>query len=337
MGRSESATFAMTVDVGTDPEWDRATREGLGSVYQLVEDDDGAERVTWGGLVMKRDFGLGNAVNLAVSTHEIYLDGRYTGTYKATGRDQNLIMADLVNIAAGANSSAPTLPGLPFQTVIVGGPGAVRDRAYADTDDKTVFAALDELAHVDGGPQWRLTWQRLHGPERIVPVVEIGTRLGVARQPGMAAPVAWSPRQITSASLSRAWGGASGGNLVTATSTGSGTGARPQSVPKAGPVDGRPVWEYRYAPSTSITTQAVLDSHAAATLAQIRSGSQAVAFTVSRATGPRLLVDYDLGDDADVIFDGPLFPTPLAVSGQIVSYDCDADTVTPILSTSGSL
>jgi len=335
MGRSESATFTLTVDASTDPNWELATREGLGSLYAIVLDDDGAERVAWGGIVMRRDLGLGNAVTIAAATHEVYFDGRFSGAYTAVGRDQNLMMADFVRIASLPLPAAPLLPGLPFRTVIVGPPGAPRDRTYADTDDKTVFAVMDELAHVEGGPQWMLTWQRLHGPERIVPVVVIGTRIGNARMPGMGAPVAWSPTADISGSLSRSWAAGAGANAVVATSTGTGTGARPQSPVQFGPPDGRPVWEFRFSPSTSITTQSVLDSHARAKLATTRNGAQTVSFTASRATGPRLGIDFDLGDDADVIIDGPLFPAPVTVSGQIESYDFTEDTVTPFLATAG--
>ena len=333
MGRSESATFTLTVTDATDPNWELATREGLGSLYALVTDDDGADRVVWGGLVMKRDLSLGNTVTIAAATHEIYLDGRYTGAYVATGRDQNLMMADFVGVASRPVPTVPSLPGLPFQTVIVGAAGALRDRAYNDWDDKTVFAVMDELAHVIGGPQWLISWQRLHAPERIVPVVMIGTRLGNARMPGLAAPVAWSPKADVTGTLSRSW--SAGANIVTATSTGSGTGVRPQSPPQAGTADGRPAWEYRFAPSTSITSTGTLTDHATAQLAQMRNGAQTLTFTASRATGPRLGIDFDLADDADVILDGPLFPTPLTVQGQIVSYDFDGDTVTPILATPG--
>ena len=332
MGRYESQTFQLVVTDKTDPSWLAATREGAGAVIGYVG-EPGDERVVWGGIVLRRERGLDNRVKLTAVTPEGYLDGRYTGDYSVTGRDQNLIMSDLIGKAAAGHPSAAGSSGWPFTVRIVGGAGTARDRTYADKDDKTLYSALDDLAGAEGGPQWMTGWEWQHNPERIVATATVGTRVGVAKTAGLSAPVSFTSRMMTAAAHVSDYSPGNGGNVVTAVSSGEGD-ARPQQ--SAGVYQpGRPVWEVRFTPSTSITNTATLLGHARARLGTIANGSQVVSCTLARAAAPRLGIDWDLGDDATVTIDGPLFASPITTTAQVVGYDIDADTITPYLAQDG--
>lgn len=337
MGRYESQTFQLVVTPQTDPSWMAATREGAGALIAYVG-EPGAERVIWGGIVLKRERGLDNRVKLTAVTPEGYLDGRYTGDYSVTGRDQNLIASDLIGKAALGHASAPGSGGWPFTVRVVGGAGVARDRTYADKDDKTLFSALDQLSGAGSesgaaGPQWMTGWEWQHGPDRIVVVATVGTRVGAAKTAGLSAPVAFTPGMMTTASHVADYSPGNGGNVVTAVSSGEGEDRPQQTAGVYQP--GRPVWEVRFTPSTSITNLATLLGHATERLGTIANGSQVITCTLARAGAPRVGIDWDLGDDADVTIDGPLFPEPITTTAQIVGYDLDADSITPYLAQDG--
>lgn len=330
MGRYESQTFTLTVDPRTDPAWLFATTPMQGALIAYTG-DPGQEVVEWGGIITRRKRSLGNTVELSAATPECYLDRRFTGDYSVTGRDQNLILSDLVTIATQGDPAVPGSTGWPYRVDILGGAGTARDRSYADKDDKTLYSAIDELAHVDDPPQWATGWEWTHAPEQIRPVVHIGTRIGAAKLPGTSAPVTFTPTMMTDGSLDEDYASGRGANLVTAVSSGSGE-TRPQSS------DGilqphRPVVEDRFTPSTSITNVATLASHATEKLATEANGTQSLSFSVARQSAPRLGVDWHLGDDIDVILDGPTFPAPILTTGQCIGVDISADGLTPYLST----
>lgn len=330
MGRYESQTFTLTIDPKTDPAWLYATTPMQGALIAYTG-APGLEVIEWGGIITRRKRGLGNVVELAAATPECYLDRRYTGNYSQTGRDQNLILSDLVTIATLGDSDVAGSTGWPFRIDVIGAAGTARDRTYAEKDDKTLFSAIDELAHVDGGPQWSTSWEWTHGPERIRPVVHVGTRIGAAKSPDMAAPVTFTPSMMTSGALDEDYASGKGANLLTAVSSGSGD-TRPQS--SVGVLQAhRPVVEDRFTPSTSITDVATLTGHATAQLAVEANGAQSLSFSVARQGSPRLGVDWNVGDDIDVILDGPTFPAPITTTGQCIGVEVTADELTPYLAT----
>lgn len=331
MGRYESQTFTLTVDPKIDPDWLYATTPMQGALI-CYTGDPGQEVIEWGGIVTRRKRGLSNVVELSAATPECYLDRRYTGNYSVTGRDQNLIASDLVTLATQGDADVPGSTGWPFRINVVGAAGTTRDRTYADQDDKTLYSALDELAHVIGGPQWMTGWEWTHGPERIRPVVTVGTRIGVAKTPGLSAPVTFTPPMMTSGTLDEDYAAGKGANLITAVSSGSGA-TRPQS--SVGTLQAhRPVVEDRFTPSTSITRVSTLTAHAQSQLATEANGAQSLSFTVARQGSPRLGVDWNVGDDIDVILDGPTFPAPITTTGQCIGVEVGADEITPYLATS---
>lgn len=208
-----------------------------------------------------------------------------------------------------------------------------RARTYADTDDKTIGSALAELGLVQGGPQWFTGWAWTHGPERIRPVVSVGTRLGTVALPGLAPAVTLDPSMMQTGSLTESYATGQGANLVTAVSSGMGATRPQQSYGVT--QSNRPVIEYRFTPSTSITDLPTLLSHAQEQESIMVNGSQALAVTLARSAAPQIGVDWNLGDDVAVNLTGPAFPVPVSAVGQLIGYEITADTITPFLAVAG--
>jgi len=293
--RYDSTT--ATLPVPTAPEgWERAVMEG-GSVMILL--DSNVVDPLWGGLVTLAPRGSSDVIPLSLATEESYLDRRFVGdvTYVATG--QNAIAADLVTrfVATGSRG------GLPIRVVMIGGVGTLRDRTYLDSDDKSVYSALNELAALDDPIEYTIGWEHQSSPERYTPVFYVGSRIGAAVMPGMVPTATFDlPGCITDALFTTDYSAGRGANDVMAVSTPVSTG-RPQSAHHLAPDDGRPTYEHRYTPSTSITEIATLDDHAAKVLASMKDGATALALSASvmasatKPAAPVLGTDWNLGDD----------------------------------------
>jgi len=360
MGRVESQTASLLVDARTDPDWSFVA-EFRGALI-AYDGDPGQEVVQWGGIVTKSTRDLSNVVQFSLSTMEAYLDRCYVGDYAVTGRPQSLIVSDLI---------AQFCTGWPITVTVVDN-GKARDRTYAAISDKSVFSLLTELAGVIGGPQWAMGWRWARNPDRITPVLMVGTRIGTATRPGMSPAATFTTEMLTSFTLERDYGAGKGANLVTATSSAQGD-TRPQRSASA-VQPGRPVIEYRWSPSSSITNPDTLQAHADRALQVLKDGAQTVALTATVAGAPRVGVDWDLGDDIGYSVSSPtlgLAPArpatpavpvttmiplriPFTIStssaavpavpetygvvdgvAQCIGYDVTATTITPYLAASG--
>ncbi len=290
--RYDSTTATLPVPTAPDG-WLVATRPG-GAVMILLSDDV----PIWGGLVTQRTRGSGDTIALALATIESYFDRRFGGdvTYTATG--QNAIVADLI---ARYVVTGP-LGGIPIRVVQVGGAGALRDRTYLDADDKTVYSCMTELAGVIGGPEFTVEWEWQHAPERITPVLYVGARIGAPVQAGLAPTAVFDlPGCVTDATFIEDFSGAGkASNDIMAVSTAT-AGTRPQSPLQIAADDGRPTFQYRYTPSTSISDVATLTSSAAQMLATISGGSTALTLTAAVVAAPKLGTDFVLGDDVGFV------------------------------------
>lgn len=292
--RYDSTT--ATLPVPTAPEgWELATRPG-GAVMILLSDD----QPIWGGLVTQRTRDSGDTIALALATLESYFDRRFVGdvTYAAVG--QSAIVADLI---ARYVATGP-LGGIPIRVVQVGGAGTLRDRTYTDDSDKSVLTVLTELAGVIDGPEWAVSWEHQSSPERYTPVLTVGARIGTPVTPGMAPSAVFDlPGSITEAQYTEDASSGKYANSVMAVSTAT-ADARPQSPVQLASDDGRPTYENRFSPSTSITETGTLTDHASKALAALATGANALTMTASVAAAPKLGVDFDLGDDVGFVLGG---------------------------------
>ena len=337
----QTATGSLPVGgVGVDAppvDWLLATLHG-GAVLVLVDDPgDGTLPVpVWGGYVTKRTRTTGDTVALSVSTLEAYLDARYVGDVTFTATDQNTIVSSLV----GSYVNDGTID---IRVQVVGAAGVARDKTYKSTDNKSVLSALTELAGVIGGPEWTIGWEWQHSPERLTPVLYVGTRLGTAATSGLMPSATFEvPGSIISAQYDEDYSAGRGANSVIASSSAS-TTTQPSSPPQTYTDPSRPTFEYRFTPSTSISDTATLTAHAQSALAQMEQGSRSLIMTAAVEAAPRLGRDWTLGDDIGYVIGGldqygkdtvPAFPGGVGGVARALGWDLTISgmqTVTPIL------
>jgi hypothetical protein len=130
--------------------------------------------------------------------------------------------------------------------------------------------------------------------------------------------------------LVEGYGADEGANDVMAVSSGT-EEARPQSEHQTNTDDGRPRFEYRWTPSTSITDVDTLTSHAQRALAAMKDGSLALTLTANREEAPKLGRDWFLGDDIGFSIDAPEFPGGISGTARCVGWELTDTTVTPLV------
>ena len=298
-------TAQGTLPIPTAPEsWRRATK-GKATCLHLVDVDDRQERPdvpVFGAMVTSRTRGTGDTLELTLATIEAYFGDRYVGDVTYTGVGQNLIVKDLVErfVATGPNG------GIPIRVVLIDdAAGTPRDRTYTDISDKTVYSALRELAGVRGGPEWTVEWEKQSDPERITPVLYVGARVGRPTLAGLGPAATFeAPGPTADATLEESYATGKGATVVLATTTASGD-TRPQSAPVVTADPDRPTIEFRFSPSTSIEKVGTLDDHAAAKAAELAAGTAVLSMTAVADRGPRLGIDWAIGDDIGYVVGGP--------------------------------
>jgi len=296
----------------------------------------------WGGMTLDAERTSDDEVPVSVATIEAYFADRYVGDETYTKVGQNLIVKDLVEKYAARGRNG----GIPIRVVVLDGPGALRDRTYTDRAGKTLYSALRELSGIIGGPEWTVEWEWLHDPERIVPVLYVGTRVGKAAAPGLDVAATFEmPGSVESVSLIHTYKAGSGANDVMAYSTANGD-EQPQSrhVVTADPE--RPTIEYRWSPSSSIVETATLNDHAAAKARELAGGARVLSLTSTVAGAPRLGHDWSIGDDVGYVVCGtvddgrevyesvPAFPGGMRGTARAIGWELTlsgVETVVPVL------
>lgn len=338
--KAQIATYQTTTAVlpmSSAPEnWLRSTLHGA-TVFNAI--DDITNVPVWGGFITRRPRNLGDSLSLSVATVEAYSDRRFVGNETYTGEDQNLIVSAMVTkyLAAGSNG------GIPIRVEVMGSPGAVRDRTYTDISDKTIYSCLTELYGVEGGPEWTIGWEWQHNPERITPILYVGTRLGQSPMPGLDPNAVFqTPGAVNDLELQEDYSASNAGNDFMATSTAS-ADTRPQSdhVVVADPE--RPTFERRWSPSTSITDVATLNQHAQSMAALQAGGTNTLSLSAVVKDGVRLGTDWSIGDDIKYVVGGvdssgrdtvPQFPRGSEGVARAIGWQLDfgeVDVITPIL------
>lgn len=314
-------TTAAALPLPTAPEnWESATTAG-GSFLVLLDGDS----PVWGGYVVKDMRTDGDIKALPLATLEAYMDKRFVGDKTYTGVGQNAIVADLATTC---------LSSLPIR-VEYSGPGALRDREYQDSDDKSLLSILSELMGVIGGPEWTIGWEHQSNPERYTPVLRVGDRIGVSPAPGMAPAATFElPGSVTSVEYAEDWSAGKGATDVMAVSSAT-AGDRPESPHQVAADPTRLIFEHRFTPSTSITDVATLTSHAQRTLASLSRGTRSLALSANVDAAPRLGVDWRIGDTVGYVLNGPAFPGGWSGTARAIGWDLTLTeplTVSPVLS-----
>lgn len=335
LGAYTSASLKLPIPLGghgaPPRNWLAATEPGRTMIVAVL-----GSRPVWAGIPLVRKGGTDTTVDLSCVSLEGYLDRRYVGDHTWTQQDEASV------IAAGLVGDATT-EGV---GLVVDAPatGTLRDRTYADRDDKTVYSALRELMGVQGGPEWTITLDWADATETAISTtVRVRSRIGYASISPTAVFSTGNASSVLSSigasearyTYSEDYSSGSGANHIVATSSGEGD-SRPQSAPARAETlftAGWPRYEHRFSPSSSITEQATLDAHAAAALAIMAHGAQVLTITARADAYPRLGIDWAVGDDIGYDLAGHRHPDGITGVARAIGWDLDpqAGIVSPIL------
>lgn len=297
--------------------WDEATMPYQVAVL-LVRDGI----VLWGGIVVKRERSLeGNGVGLTMATVEHYLDSVFVGNHSYVDRDQCDIVKDLVT---------STIDGHRFNLQVEASSSKIRrDRTYSAESDKTLLSVLQELANVLNGPEWCTMWRKLEDG-RYQPVLKVADHIGSST-----VVTTFDESVMTSFTVTEDYTSGYGANWVMAVSTAD-AGDRPQSDEMTITQPHRPVVEYVFQPSSSITNKETLNSHAQSTLLQIVDGTKTVKMGLSLLAAPVVYQEWQPGDliSWEISDERGFFTGFSKGSACIIGYEIDFTgvwTITPIL------
>ena len=333
--RYESQTVSLPTWDPLDPEggpplnWDSATRPGAVFLVALSEPEPNEPRglPLWGGMVVRRTRVPGSGVKMSLVTAEGYLDRVYVGDVNLEAVPQNVTVKYLAETIARTTGGKR---GLPLRVEVIGGNGAIRDRIYKDTEDKTLYSVLTDLSGVIGGPEWTIRWEWVD-EQKLGLVLTVSDRIGSPPPAGLNPGAQfYLPGDVLDAELVEGYGADEGANDIMAVSSGV-EDARPQSPHQKNDTDQRPRFEYRWTPSTSITNVDTLTGHAQRALAAMKDGSLALTLTANREEAPRLGRDWNIGDDIGFSIEAPEFPGGLVGTARCVGWELTDTTVTPLI------
>lgn len=308
---------------------DAALAEGRTLIVAII-----AGEPAWAGIVTRVKGGSGLTREVSWITPEGYLDRRYVGNHNLVNVDESAIVAALVG-EANVEGIGIVLDAPPT--------GTTRTRQYFDKDDSTVYARLDELSKVLGGPEWTIdpVWED-ETATAIRLVLRLRRRIGIAADAPTAVWKTTANARWTSGGPgnpayehTKDYGAGVGANHVIATGDGEGD-ARPQSPPQRDEellAQGWPRWEERYSPGSSISSVNTLISHARARLAKTRLGARTTTLAAKWDAYPRLGVDWRMGDDVAWSVFGHMHPTGFAGQARAWGFELDsaAGTITPLI------
>lgn len=277
--------------------------------------------VLWGGIVVKRERTLqGEGLSLTVATVEHYLDSVYVKDHTYSNRDQCEIVSDLVS---------STLKDHRFILSIEASSSSIRrDRSYEESSDKTLLSALQELSHVQNGPEWCTSWRNVDG--RYTPVLTVADTIG-----SVTPVTTFDESVMTAFKVLEDYTSGYGANMVWA--VGSTTGEdQLRSDTMVADQSYRPVVEHVVRPSSSIVQKETLNAHASSALRQLQDGTNTMSMTLSLLAAPIVYEEWKPGDVVawTVADDDGRFAGFDHGEARVVGYDIDFSgvwTITPTL------
>ena len=335
IGRYEIVNATLPIPTAP-PEWERATMEGATAYYLLADNPGGGQPlIVWCGYIVDAQRDETDSISITLSTYPGYFDARYTGTRTYSQTGQNDIVADLI---ANCVADGP-VGGIPITVeYVTAGAGKLHDQSYADSDDKTVYSALQDMMAWDGGPEWWVggVWDG----QMLKPVLYVGDRIGSAADADGPNATFDLPGNSMSFQQIRSFAQGKGANAVMAYSSGQGD-TRPQSPVQTIADPDRPTFEYRWTPSTSILDQDTLTGYAVAAVAAMHNGAQSLTQSAiaDQPETPAYRVDWGLGDDVGFDIHTPSFPYGFSGTMRVLGMQLTLDNtrvITPVFLGSGS-
>lgn len=256
----------------------------------LVVDEQ--DRIVWHGIPKNRLRRGGGVVTFPCVTIEGYLLCRYVPTRAYTQRDQAVIAADILRVAADS-VGLPIITHCPLT-------GVLRDRTYADDENARVYDRLQELAAVENGFNWTIEVEWTD---------DTHTRVGYTFRTGYPhlgyrtptpEHVFDLPGNITDYEYDEQWGEGDAATHVRAVGDGDGE-TKTMSAPVIDTrreAAGWPRMEARRQFS-GVTEKRTIDGHAQAMATQLFGGQDVITLSVRDGAGTSL-GDLTLGDSAKV-------------------------------------
>lgn len=325
LGSSSTGQADLTV-TGAPANWQYVTQPGRS---MLLAADRLTQQPLWAAIVLTRQRGSADTVQLGMATAEAYLDRRYTGDYTAAaGTDQAAVMA---GVAGSLLVDAP-----PF---VIDAPalGVTGTYSVADSDDRSVLSSLQELMQQAGWPEWTVdpVWtDTTHSAVQLA--LRVRRQIGIVRSDPET--VLDLPGCVTTYAQAESYEAGKGTIDVTAYGTGDGAGRLHSDLYSADDLitAGWPRWSYRYTPAAGGTDPIALNAAAAKTLSQLRTGTSAWTVSAAASAAPRLGRDWNLGDSIRLHVEpgsAPGHPDGVDLVARAYAWQLDAagDAVTPIL------
>ncbi|MFD5678615.1 hypothetical protein ACFWID_41810, partial [Streptomyces sp. NPDC127040] len=213
--------------------------------------------------------------------------------------------------------------------------GTLIDYTMADDEDRTILSGVNEVAEMEGGPEWVIDtiWGDA-AQTRFELVLRIGPTIGTVTD--LPAAVFDLPGCVQSYALLESYERGKGATRVIARGERSSDVRVSSSVHEATTLleSGWALWEDRYTPASGITDASQLDRHAAEALALMGTGSRAWALEAVASRAPRLGVDWTLGDSIGVhVTSSPRHPDGIQTIARAYAWSLDpgADRVIPTL------
>ncbi|MFJ2174322.1 hypothetical protein ACIOHE_15590 [Streptomyces sp. NPDC087851] len=322
LGTSTSTNFELSLG-GAPRGWEAATDQGRS---MLVGVDTYTDQPVWAGIVLTREGGSAQTVQLGAVTLEAYLDRRFTGDQVLIQQDQAAVITALM--------TAPLSSGPPF---VLDAPatGTLMDLTLVDGDDRTVLSAMQEVMGLEGGPEWTIdtAWSSSAHTGFILPV---RARPAIGVQSTRPEATFDFPGCVVSYTLAESYESGKGATVVQARGEGEGD-SRLTSAPQiatALEAGGWPRYVHRYTPATGITDPDQLTAHAAQALALMQTGARVWTVDAVASQAPRLGADWALGDSVRIAVEtSPRHPAGAETVARAWSWELDpgADRVRPIL------
>ncbi|MFJ4932300.1 hypothetical protein ACIP8U_00315 [Streptomyces pseudovenezuelae] len=320
LGDTTTLQFDLQL-AGAAANWDEATVPGS---TILVAVDTYTDTPLWAGVVLTRDAGSSQSVQLGAATLERYLDGRYPGDQFFLAADQAAVITGLVT---------PALTNGPPITIDAPNTGTTMDYTTEDGDDKSILSCLKEIMGMDGGPEWTIdvAWASGHGgfqfPLRVRPKIGVQTDTAVTFD---------FPGCVSSYNLGESYEDGKGATVVIARGEGEGTSRLTSSTYQATALiaAGWPRWDYRFTPASGVTDPDQLNAHAAQSLSLMAQGAQVWSVEAIASRAPRLGQDWGIGDSIHLAIEtSPRHPQGADRVARCWAWELDAgaDRVRPIL------
>lgn len=291
----------------------------------VAHHDDDAQTVLWAGPITYRDYGSSDQITIVAQSVDGWLASQYTGTvfggtYTATGRDQSLILADMLACAAAQFHGR-------IDTTLS---GVTRNLKVADSDDKTVASVIQQVMGLSGGPEYRIGWE-WDANGCLVLVGTVAQRIGGTQPAALLTGLEWSRTDDYTAGK--------GATIVTAVAANSGA-VRPQATRTASALlaAGYLPTEYRWSPDSGATT-ATLGLYADAKLAAVQQGTSGYSVSFHPDNPLMLNRDFRVGDVIEMDLENPDMPeATLTLTARMLGWVADADRtsgeivkITPVL------